>query len=135
LSAAGALEAERRQLTVMFVDLIDSTPLTERLDPEDMRRVLGIFHQACASAIEAHQGHIAQYIGDGLLVYFGYPNAHEDDAVRTVPKKSVLRAASPFSSRLRIQKTSMLFSKERRELRFRVRRSSCRPPRSVPTTL
>ncbi|MFP3566150.1 AAA family ATPase [Paraburkholderia sp. SIMBA_030] len=84
LSAAGALEAERRQLTVMFVDLIDSTPLTERLDPEDMRRVLGIFHQACASAIEAHEGHIAQYIGDGLLVYFGYPNAHEDDAVRAV---------------------------------------------------
>jgi class 3 adenylate cyclase/tetratricopeptide (TPR) repeat protein len=83
-SAAGALEAERRQLTVMFVDLIDSTPLTERFDPEDMRRVLGVFHQACASAIEAHEGHIAQYIGDGLLVYFGYPHAHEDDAVRAV---------------------------------------------------
>ncbi|WP_031361437.1 adenylate/guanylate cyclase domain-containing protein [Caballeronia sordidicola] len=83
-SAAGALEAERRQLTVMFVDLVDSTPLAERFDPEDMRRVLGVFHQACASAIEAHEGHIAQYIGDGLLVYFGYPHAHEDDAVRAV---------------------------------------------------
>ncbi len=83
-SAAGAFEAERRQLTVMFVDLVDSTPLAERFDPGDMRRVLGVFHQACASAIEAHEGHIAQYIGDGLLVYFGYPNAHEDDAVRAV---------------------------------------------------
>jgi class 3 adenylate cyclase/tetratricopeptide (TPR) repeat protein len=83
-SAAGPFEAERRQLTVMFVDLIDSTPLAERFDPEDMRRVLGVFHRACASAIEAHEGNIAQYIGDGLLVYFGYPHAHEDDAVRAV---------------------------------------------------
>jgi class 3 adenylate cyclase/tetratricopeptide (TPR) repeat protein len=83
-AASGPPEAERRQLTVMFVDLIDSTPLAERFDPEDMRRVLGVFHQACASAIEAHEGHIAQYIGDGLLVYFGYPDAHEDDAVRAV---------------------------------------------------
>ncbi|MFL9936903.1 adenylate/guanylate cyclase domain-containing protein [Paraburkholderia sp. RL18-103-BIB-C] len=83
-SGSGALEAERRQLTVMFVDLIDSTPLAERFDPEDMRRVLRVFHQACASAIEAHEGHIAQYIGDGVLVYFGYPHAHEDDAVRAV---------------------------------------------------
>jgi class 3 adenylate cyclase/tetratricopeptide (TPR) repeat protein len=77
-------EAERRQLTVMFVDLIDSTALAERFDPEDMRRLLGIYHQACANTIEAHEGHIALYIGDGLLVYFGYPNAHEDDAVRAV---------------------------------------------------
>jgi class 3 adenylate cyclase/tetratricopeptide (TPR) repeat protein/type II secretory pathway predicted ATPase ExeA len=83
-SAAGSLEAERRQLTVMFVDLVDSTPLTERFDPEDMRHLLGVFHQACASAIETHEGHIAQYLGDGLLVYFGYPDAHEDDAVRAV---------------------------------------------------
>jgi predicted ATPase/class 3 adenylate cyclase len=82
--ASGTVEAERRQLTVMFIDLIDSTALAERFDPEDMRRLLGIYHQACASAIEAHDGHIALYIGDGLLVYFGYPNAHEDDAVRAV---------------------------------------------------
>ncbi|MFL9962886.1 AAA family ATPase [Paraburkholderia sediminicola] len=77
-------DAERRQLTVMFVDLIDSTGLAERFDPEDMRGVLGLYHQACASAIEAHEGHIALYLGDGLLVYFGYPDAHEDDAVRAV---------------------------------------------------
>lgn len=83
-SARPSVEAERRQLTVMFIDLIDSTPLAERFDPEDMRQVLGIFHQACVSAIDAHDGHIAQYIGDGVLAYFGYPKAHEDDAVRAV---------------------------------------------------
>ncbi|HTJ91804.1 MAG TPA: AAA family ATPase [Pararobbsia sp.] len=79
-----AVDAERRQLTVMFIDLIDSTGLAAQFDPEDMRRLLGFYHQACASAIEAHEGHIALYLGDGLLVYFGYPNAHEDDAVRAV---------------------------------------------------
>jgi class 3 adenylate cyclase len=68
----------------MFIDLIDSSPLAERFDPEVMRQVLGQFHRACVSAIEAHDGHIAQYSGDGLLVYFGYPLAHEDDAVRAV---------------------------------------------------
>jgi class 3 adenylate cyclase/tetratricopeptide (TPR) repeat protein len=83
-SASTAVEAERRQLTVMFIDLVDSTPLAERFDPEDMRQVLGIFHQACVSAVDAHDGYIAQYIGDGVLAYFGYPKAHEDDAVRAV---------------------------------------------------
>ena len=81
---ASTVEAERRQLTVMFIDLIDSSPLAERFDPEEMRQVLGVFHQACVSAIEAYEGHIAQYSGDGMLVYFGYPRAHEDDAVRAV---------------------------------------------------
>jgi class 3 adenylate cyclase len=68
-SAGGAIEAERRQVTVMFIDLIDSTALAERFDPEDMRRLLDSYHQACARAIEAHEGHIALYIGDGLLVH------------------------------------------------------------------
>lgn len=84
LPASGTVAAERRQLTVMFVDLINSTALAERFDPEDMRRLLAVYHRTCANAIEAHEGHIALYIGDGLLVYFGYPNAHEDDAVRAV---------------------------------------------------
>src|SRR5579863_5556901 len=92
-SASGTVEAERRQLTVMFVDLIDSTALAERFDPEDMRRLLGFYHQACASAIEAHEGHIALYLGDGLLVYFGYPNAHEDDAIRAVHSALAVVAA------------------------------------------
>lgn len=81
---AQATEAERRQLTVMFIDLIDSTSLAERFDPEDFRQMLGVFHHACVHAIEAHEGHIAQYVGDGIVVYFGYPLAHEDDAVRAV---------------------------------------------------
>ncbi|KXU83693.1 guanylate cyclase [Paraburkholderia monticola] len=76
--------AERRQVTVMFVDLVGSTELTHHLDPEDTRRLLGGYHQVCANAIETHEGHIAQYLGDGLVVYFGYPRAHEDDAVRAV---------------------------------------------------
>src|SRR5271154_3426230 len=77
-------QADRRQLTVMFIDLIDSSPLAQRFDPEEMRQILRAFHEACAAAVEAHEGHIAQYSGDGLLVYFGYPRAHEDDAVRGV---------------------------------------------------
>jgi class 3 adenylate cyclase len=76
--------AERRQITVMFVDLVDSTPLSERLDPEDMRELLQSFHGLCAAAIEARGGHVARYMGDGILVYFGYPQAHEDDAARAV---------------------------------------------------
>jgi class 3 adenylate cyclase/tetratricopeptide (TPR) repeat protein len=76
--------AERRQITVMFVDLVDSTPLSERLDPEDMRALLQSFHGLCAAAVEAHGGHVARYMGDGILVYFGYPQAHEDDAARAV---------------------------------------------------
>ena len=76
--------AERRQITVMFVDLVDSTPLSERLDPEDMRELLQSFHGLCAAAIEARDGHVARYMGDGILVYFGYPRAHEDDAARAV---------------------------------------------------
>jgi class 3 adenylate cyclase/tetratricopeptide (TPR) repeat protein len=76
--------AERRSITVMFVDLVGSTPLSEKLDPEDMREVLRAFHESCAAAIEAEDGHIAHYLGDGVLAYFGYPHAHEDDAARAV---------------------------------------------------
>jgi class 3 adenylate cyclase len=77
-------EGERRQLTVMFCDLVDSTALSARLDPEDLREVVRTYQQACAEVISRFEGHIAQYLGDGLLVYFGYPRAHEDDARRAV---------------------------------------------------
>ncbi len=77
-------DAERRQLTVMFCDLVGSTALSERLDPEDMREVLRAFREACHAVINRFEGHIANYIGDGLLIYFGYPQAHEDDAARSV---------------------------------------------------
>lgn len=75
---------ERRQLTVMFCDLVGSTALAEQLDPEDLREVIRAYQQCAASVIERFDGHIAQYLGDGLLVYFGHPHAHEDDAERAV---------------------------------------------------
>ena len=77
-------EAERRQLTVMFCDLVGSTMLSQQLDPEELREVVRTYQQTSATIIERFGGHIAQYLGDGLLVYFGYPVAHEDDAVRAV---------------------------------------------------
>ena len=77
-------EAERRQLTVLFCDLVDSTALAGQLDPEDLREVVRAYQDTCAKVIARFEGHIAQYLGDGLLVYFGYPLAHEDDAQRAV---------------------------------------------------
>src|SRR5215468_2048888 len=77
-------EAERRQLTVLFCDLVDSTVLASQLDPEDLREVVRAYQDTCAKVIARFDGHIAQYLGDGLLVYFGYPLAHEDDAQRAV---------------------------------------------------
>ena len=77
-------EAERRQLTVLFCDLVGSTQLSGQLDPEDLRAVVRAYQEAAAAVIQQYAGHIAQYLGDGLLVYFGYPTAHEDDARRAV---------------------------------------------------
>jgi class 3 adenylate cyclase/predicted ATPase len=77
-------DAERCQLTVMFCDLVDSTRLASQLDPEDLREVVRAYQETCAKVIARFEGHIAQYLGDGLLVYFGYPLAHEDDAQRAV---------------------------------------------------
>jgi class 3 adenylate cyclase/predicted ATPase len=76
--------AERRQLTVMFCDLVGSTALASRLDPEDLREVIGAYHQCIAETIERYDGFIARYMGDGVMTYFGYPHAHEDDAERAV---------------------------------------------------
>ena len=77
-------EAERRQLTVMFCDLVGSTPLAEQLDPEELREVIRSYQEVCAEVIDRFDGYIGKYLGDGLLVYFGYPLAHEDDAQRAV---------------------------------------------------
>jgi class 3 adenylate cyclase len=79
-----APDAERRRLTVMFCDLVGSTALSGRLDPEELRQVVRRYQAACADVIRRFDGYIAQYLGDGLLVYFGYPAAHEDDAKRAV---------------------------------------------------
>ena len=75
---------ERRQLTVMFIDLVGSTTLSQQLDPEDYHARVVAYQTACHQVIARYEGHIAQYLGDGVLVYFGYPAAHEDDAVRAV---------------------------------------------------
>src|SRR6516165_8973779 len=74
--------AERRQLTVMFCDLVGSTPLSARLDPEDLRGIIGAYHRCVTEIVEGFGGFVARYVGDGVLVYFGYPQAHEDDAER-----------------------------------------------------
>ncbi len=83
-SAAGHRQGQRRHLTVMFCDLIGSTPLAERLDPEDFRELLTGYQLLCAGAIERFSGYTALYVGDGVVAYFGYPRAHEDDAQRSV---------------------------------------------------
>jgi class 3 adenylate cyclase/predicted ATPase len=77
-------EAERRHLTVLFCDLVGSTVLTGHMDPEDYREVVRAYHQTCAEVLQRFDGYVAQYLGDGVLGYFGYPTAHEDDAQRAV---------------------------------------------------
>src|SRR5271169_5776713 len=80
--AAVSSEAERRQLTVMFCDLVGSTPLSTRFDPEDLREIVGAYHRCVADTVGRFGGFVAKYMGDGVLIYFGYPEAHEDDAER-----------------------------------------------------
>ena len=77
-------DAERRQLTVMFCDLVGSTELSTTLDPEDLREVIGAYHRCVAQTVGRFAGFVAKYMGDGVLVYFGYPQAHEYDAERAV---------------------------------------------------
>jgi class 3 adenylate cyclase/tetratricopeptide (TPR) repeat protein len=91
----GRAEAERRQLTIMFCDLVGSTPLAARLDPEDLRDVIGAYHRAVAEVIARFDGFVAKYMGDGVLAYFGYPRAHEDDAERAVRAGLALVEAVP----------------------------------------
>jgi class 3 adenylate cyclase len=77
-------EAERRHLTVMICDLVGSTALSARLDPEDMRTVMDAYHAACARSMRTYDGFLAEFRGDGILAYFGYPRAHEDDGAMHV---------------------------------------------------
>lgn len=89
---------ERRHLTVMFVDLVGSTLLGRRLDPEDLRHVIAVFNNAVTGAIKQFDGFVARYLGDGVLSYFGYPQAHEADAERAISadsQSSAQLAASP----------------------------------------
>src|SRR6516225_6770620 len=92
--------AERRQVTVMFSDLVGSTALAARMDPEDLRELISAYHKCVAEAVGRFGGFVAQYLGDGVLVYFGYPEAHEDDAERAV------RAGLEVIAALSVIKTS-----------------------------
>jgi class 3 adenylate cyclase len=102
--AHSAPEAERRQLTMLFCDLVGSTQLSGQLDPEDLRAVVRAYQEAAAEVIQRYEGHIAQYLGDGLLVYFGYPTAHEDDARRAVHTSlGIVQAIATLNTRLAAQ--------------------------------
>jgi class 3 adenylate cyclase/predicted ATPase/anti-anti-sigma regulatory factor len=83
-SETHSIDAERRHITVMFCDLVGSTHLSERLDPEDFRQLLHVYQDTCVYAVNKYEGHLAQYLGDGVLIYFGFPNAHADDTERAV---------------------------------------------------
>jgi len=97
-------DAERRQLTVMFCDLVGSTRLSGQLDPEDLCAVVRAYQEAAAEVIQPYNGHIAQYLGDGLLVYFGYPVAHEDAARRAVHTGlGIVQAIATLNTRLAAQ--------------------------------
>src|SRR5262249_16382163 len=98
-------EAERRQLTVLFCDLVDSTTLSGQLDPEEYRDVVRAYQQVCTEVIQRYDGHIAQVLGDGFLIYFGYPQAHEDDAQRAVRTGlGVLAVMGDMNTRLQREK-------------------------------
>ena len=87
--------AERRHLTVMFSDLVGSTALSARMDPEDLREVIAAYQKCVAEIVQRFGGFVAKYMGDGVLVYFGYPQAHEDDAERAVRAGLELVEATP----------------------------------------
>jgi predicted ATPase/class 3 adenylate cyclase len=114
---AGLPSGERRQLTVVFLDLVDSTPLSEQLDPEELHVVVGQYQEACAEVIHRFAGHIAQYLGDGLLVYFGYPVAHEDNAQRAV-RAGLGILAKLHDLNVRLQQT--ITAMQDRPLRLRI---------------
>jgi class 3 adenylate cyclase len=96
-------EAERRQLTVMSCDLVGSTHLSGQLDPEDLREIVRAYQEAAARVIQRDEGHIAQYLGDGMLVYFGYPMVHEDDAQRAVRSGlDIVEAIQALNTRLQV---------------------------------
>ena len=117
---AGRSSAERRQLTVMFCDLVGSTALSTQLDPEELREVVQGYQHASGEVISRYDGHVAQYLGDGLLVYFGYPLAHEDDAQRAVRTGlGIIEALQLLSSRHKIPSSRQ--GERQGEVRLQVR--------------
>ena len=115
LGAAAPAEAERRQLTVMFCDLVGSTALSTRHDPEDLRELIGDYHRAVADTVGRFDGFVAKYMGDGVLVYFGYPQAHEDDAERAVRAGlAVIEAVGRLPARDDLSRTAWYRHRARR---------------------
>jgi len=113
--ATSTMEAdgERRQLTVLFCDIVNSTELSYVLDPEELRTILRTYQEACATAVAKFEGHLAKYLGDGIMAYFGYPRAHDDDARRAVLAASDIIAAVRGISREQRSRTH-------REIKVRV---------------
>jgi class 3 adenylate cyclase/tetratricopeptide (TPR) repeat protein len=100
-AASSGREAERRQLTVMFCDMVGSTALSARMDPEDLHEVIRRYQEACAEVIGRFDGYIGHYVGDGILVYFGYPRAHEDDPRRAVQAGlEIVEAVKPLNTEI-----------------------------------
>lgn len=103
-SAGNPAEAERRQLTVMFCDIVGSTALSTQFDPEDLRELINLYHRAVADTVVRFDGFVAKYMGDGVLIYFGYPMAHEDDAERSVRAGlAVIDAVSNLAGRVTLR--------------------------------
>jgi hypothetical protein len=136
--------AHRRHMTVMFCDIVESTPLAEKLDPEDFREILSGYQHACARAIERFNGYTAQYAGDGLIAYFGYPRAHEDSAQRAVHSglgileelaalNSELEGLYGIALRVRIGiHSGVVVADRRRDAAHRPASGVDRPPRDRP---
>lgn len=112
--AQEVFDGERRQLTVMFCDLVDSTALSGQLDPEDLREVIRTYQAASGEIVERLGGYTAQYVGDGLLIYFGYPFAHEDDPQRALQAALEITAELPrLNARLRNRLEVMLSTRSK----------------------
>ena len=124
-SAPPEARAERRQVTVMFSDLVGSTALSARMDPEDLREVISAYQKCVAETVQHFGGFVANYMGDGVLIYFGYPQAHEDDAERAV------RAGLELIAAVTALKTSVS-AQSRGKAASRRRAEYCRYSREYP---
>jgi class 3 adenylate cyclase len=138
-----AAAAERRQLTIMFCDLVGSTALSARLDPEDLRGIITTCHRCCTEVVERNGGFVAKYMGDGVLAYFGYPQAHDHDAeravraalnlVEAVPKLAT-NAGSPLQVRIGSRPASLWSATSSAPVHPKNRRSLVRRQISLPAS-
>ena len=128
-------DPERRQITVMFCDLVGSTALSEALDAEDLRDLMQAYQQVSGAAIERYAGHVAQYLGDGLMTYFGWPSAHEDDAQRAVMAGleiiEAVKALEACRASARAHRHRLRFRRGRRHRRRRCLRAQARGRRDA----